>query len=536
MSLKRFSMFFLIVFVMTLTSCSSVNLNKGNSWKKDTFPKRTLWWVDKTGNETMLQVPPDYYYNLSISPDGTKIAASVYTGIMEGKKPINTGRNIVIIDLQNGTAKYSTDNVRKREYNPVWSPDGDKITYYSMKKRRVDKNSNRCINEILLKNISGVEHSEVLGEKRGSETFSPSCWNGKLGIILVNEIAGVMKGNLKGQYNIGMFILGDKPEYRLLFNQGYDETQAQLSPDGKWLAYCTNESGIVQVYVSPFPDVNQGKWQISTDGGNSPRWSPDGKELYYLKGGYSIESAMAVKIKTIPEFSAGRPEVLFKGNMYINPANPYMDDPAAPYDIHPDGQRFIMIKPDTKGLTPAPEYILPEYIGIYKIDNDTNITVSKAGYNLGARLTGKSMITLTSDSATTFFDQNNSRTRVAFYRDNSGIVTHLVLNQSGIERKAVRINDMVHDKNPIELPAEILLQYIGIYQLDPQRVINITMEGDSLFAQTTNLTKKAIFPESESKFFYRTVDAQLVFFKNGKGKITHLVLTQGNSDFKCPKK
>ena len=116
------------------------------------------------------------------------------------------------------------------------------------------------------------------------------------------------------------------------------ETQAQISPDGRWIAYASNESDKdnYQIYVRSFPDLNKERCQISTKGGDSPLWSPDGRELYYLNG----DAVMAVSITTDPGFVAGIPDVLFQGE-YVG-AYP---DNGTPWDVHPDGDRFLMIKP-----------------------------------------------------------------------------------------------------------------------------------------------------------------------------------------------
>jgi len=118
-----------------------------------------------------------------------------------------------------------------------------------------------------------------------------------------------------------------------LFQRRVRETLAMISPDGHWIAYASNESGRQEVYVGPFPNVEEGKWQISTDGGTEPVWHPKGQELFYRNGGAMI----VVGIKTEPTFTGGNPVVMFSGR-YTSGL------PVANYDISPDGQRFLMIK------------------------------------------------------------------------------------------------------------------------------------------------------------------------------------------------
>jgi serine/threonine-protein kinase len=126
-----------------------------------------------------------------------------------------------------------------------------------------------------------------------------------------------------------------KREWRPLLNQKYTEFQPKISPDGTWLAYASMESGKFEIYVRPFPEVNKGRWQVSTSGGHTPLWSPDGQVLFYLND----DAVMGVPVETGPTFKAGKPETLFRGTYVRMSAND-----GQPWDIHPDGKRFLMMK------------------------------------------------------------------------------------------------------------------------------------------------------------------------------------------------
>jgi len=117
-----------------------------------------------------------------------------------------------------------------------------------------------------------------------------------------------------------------------LFQSQFNQIKGMISPDGRWIAYESNESGR-QIYVRPFPNVEEGKWQISRDGGQEPIWAPRGQELFYRNG----EAIMVVGIKTEPTFTVGSPVVLFTGRYAISLTG-------VNYDISPDGQRFLMSK------------------------------------------------------------------------------------------------------------------------------------------------------------------------------------------------
>jgi serine/threonine-protein kinase len=115
----------------------------------------------------------------------------------------------------------------------------------------------------------------------------------------------------------------------------FDGTWAEFSPDGRYLAYTWSESGRSEVYVRPFPQVDRGRWQISTAGGTRPAWARNGRELFYLDASNTLT---AVPVQTSGStFSAGKPAKVFDAKY----AQPY---PARYYDVSPDGQRFLMIK------------------------------------------------------------------------------------------------------------------------------------------------------------------------------------------------
>jgi hypothetical protein len=115
----------------------------------------------------------------------------------------------------------------------------------------------------------------------------------------------------------------------------FNEGGASFSPDGRWLAYVSNESGRAEIYVQPYPGPG-GKWQISTDGGTEPLWNRNGRELFYRSG----NKMMAVQVTMQPAFTAGKPEVLFEKEYSAS------EFPATgiAYDVSADGQRFLMVK------------------------------------------------------------------------------------------------------------------------------------------------------------------------------------------------
>ena len=136
---------------------------------------------------------------------------------------------------------------------------------------------------------------------------------------------------------------GDRKS-KFLLDEGYHESHPRISPDGRWMAYTSNEKKREEVYVRPFPDVNEGgRWQISTSGGDGPLWSPDGREIFYRNG----HAVIAVSVKTSPTFILEASRTLFQGT-YVAAINSPGGE-FATWDIHPDGKRFLMIKESSAG-------------------------------------------------------------------------------------------------------------------------------------------------------------------------------------------
>ncbi len=138
---------------------------------------------------------------------------------------------------------------------------------------------------------------------------------------------------------------GNQPQPYL--NTEFNETQGRFSPDSRFVAYASNESGRYEIYVQPFPTASDGKTPISTSGGISPRWRADGKELYYISADSKM---MEVEVSTNPTFKAGTPRSLFPapiwgGGTFHNVTR---------YDVTADGKRFLINSASADAATSAP--------------------------------------------------------------------------------------------------------------------------------------------------------------------------------------
>jgi Tol biopolymer transport system component len=290
-------------------------------------PKRTLVWVDHNGKEEWLLAKPIACSNPSVSPDGTRVALTVET---------SRNQDIWIWDI-------IQENITKRTFHdaleriPLWSPDGKSIVFSSTRGQGLG---------IYRKAADGTGEVEKLDPVSNRVTIANSLSKDGKTLFLMEWISA------PPSFDIGILQMEGDRTRSLLLQEKYSEAQPKISPDGKWLAYTSDESGQNEIYVRPFPEVNKGRWLISTSGGDSPLWSPDGRELYYRNG----DKVMAVLVQTEPSFSGETPRLLFRG-MYVPYTAPvYALIENNPWDIHPDGKRFLMMKPaETTGDEPTEE-------------------------------------------------------------------------------------------------------------------------------------------------------------------------------------
>jgi serine/threonine-protein kinase len=271
----------------------------------DEVIQRRLVWVSRSGVEQPLAAPARAYRGPRLSPDGREVAVAV-----EGQET-----EVWLYDLSRETLTRLTFQ-RGTSYNPVWTRDGKRITF------NVTSGSETGICWLLADGSGGLERLSEFGG--GPYSWSPD------GQLLAFLRSTPTTGN-----DIWMLRMDDRkaaPFLRTSFNEG----ALQFSPDGRWVAYISDESGRREIYVQPYPGPG-GKWQISTEGGAEPLWNPNGRELFYRSG----DQMMSAEITTHTRFSVGKPKVLFAGQ-YQPSQSPV---PTANYDVSPDGQRFLMLKP-----------------------------------------------------------------------------------------------------------------------------------------------------------------------------------------------
>ena len=235
-----------------------------------------LVWVDRVGQVKPLGAEPRRYRWARVSPDGTKVAVHA---LGDGNA------DIWIYDLTRGTLTRLTFDEAFDGF-PLWSPDGSRVVFQSLREG----------GGLFWKAADGTGEVERLLEHPNAPR--PYGWSAD-GRLVFDQGAGVPESSAGA---IGVVNLEGDRTSELVIDTGKNPA---MSPDGRWIAYGSVESGGGQIYVRPFPNVNDGKWQVSTDHGFDPLWSPNGRELFFN----TLAGMMVTRVETEPTFNPGMPEL-----------------------------------------------------------------------------------------------------------------------------------------------------------------------------------------------------------------------------------
>jgi serine/threonine-protein kinase len=311
-------------------------------------------WVNRQGREEPINAPPRAYAFPRLSPDGTRVALDVR----------DQENDIWIWDFMRQTLTRLTFDPSGDGW-PIWTPDGRRVVFASS---QAGGPGLSAVTNLLWRAADGtgtVERLTTSPNPQLPHSFSP---DGKS--LLFQEL------NPKTNNDLMLLRLDGTPrteppsqrsgepgpaaqgfggpgptsasgstasDVRPLIQTTFSDTAGEISPDGRWLAYYSNESGRNEVYVRPFPNVDSGRWQISTGGGSRPAWAKNGRELFYFAPNTAM---MAVAVRTTPSFSAGNPTKLFDGPWSVTQSG-------RTYDVSRDGQRFLLIKDATASNQPS---------------------------------------------------------------------------------------------------------------------------------------------------------------------------------------
>jgi eukaryotic-like serine/threonine-protein kinase len=322
----------------TLASLASISNNGILATNSGGSANRQLTWFDRQGKVVSHPGEPGRRDELNLSPDGTAVA--------EGRIDAQGIWVVWLLDLtRNASSRLTFDS--NGAGDAVWSPDGKYIAYASGGGRSFD---------ILRRPSNGATREEVLFHSDSLKT--PLDWSPDGRWLLYMEQSKETHADL--------WVLPEpnapagtprKPVPYLV--TPFNEQQAQFSPDGKWVAYTSNESGSNEVYVRPFPASSGGKWLVSNGGGGQARWRRDGKELYYLRADGTL---MAAEVHTGAAFQAGVPKALFRAR--ITGGIGGGPNVAWRWDISKDGQRFLVNTATEENS--APVMVTTQWMGLLR--------------------------------------------------------------------------------------------------------------------------------------------------------------------------
>jgi serine/threonine-protein kinase len=275
--------------------------------------QRTLTWVDREGHEQALAAKSRAYAYPRLSPDGTRIAVD----------SADEENDIWVFDLAKDTLTRLTFGPAY-ESHPIWTPDNKYLIFSA----GPSPPSPEYRADIVRKAADGTGTVEMLTQHLEGGFPLSLTPDGKSLVFRKSGGLAVLQLDPKGDA---------RP---LIADPKFNEYNAEISPDGRWLAYDSNESGRREIYVRPFPAVDSGRWQISSEGGTRPLWSRTGRELFFLNASNRM---VAVPVPAGPGFIYGKPQVLFDANSYFLQPN------SRPFDISTDGKRFLMLKEGATG-------------------------------------------------------------------------------------------------------------------------------------------------------------------------------------------
>jgi len=271
-----------------------------------------IQWMDETGNATSLRAAPADWFNPAFDPDGQRVALNILDGQFD----------IWVYDWARDTlARITADPAS--DTKPVWTPDGHGIVFASARADKATPN-------LYWQQADGIGDAQRLTESRNPQW--PASWHPAGKFLLFEEQTAQtnydvmllpMEGSATGQSTVG------KPT--ALLNGPGEEREPMFSPDGRWLAYSSNESGRHEIYVRPFPSMKS-RWQVSVDGGVYPTWSRTKPELFYAFNGQIKVVRFAASADS---FRAEKPRIWSNRRHLTRGQN-------RSFDLHPDGERFAL--------------------------------------------------------------------------------------------------------------------------------------------------------------------------------------------------
>jgi tRNA A-37 threonylcarbamoyl transferase component Bud32 len=275
-------------------------------------PVRTVVWIDRNGMIRTVAAPPKFYSSPRLSPDGKLLALQVNE---------NGSPDIWVYEFARNTLTRLTFGPGANT-SPLWNPDGRRIVYNT----RTDSLSFRS----KLADGSGAEET-LFGKEFVDQGAAPLAVSPDGRTLLFGD-------SHAGRLAVEALSLDGSEKIQPFLRSSFNISSAKFSPDGHWVTYSSDESGQWEIYVQPFPGPG-GKWMISSGGGQYPRWTWNGREIFYRSG----DKVMAVPVETQRAFRAGTPRMWFAGEGYVGLGN---------YDIAADGEHLLMLNQENTAASP----------------------------------------------------------------------------------------------------------------------------------------------------------------------------------------
>lgn len=276
---------------------------------------RRLDWVDRDGRVLGTLGEPAQYANPTLSPDGRSVLATI-------TEPPDTGdANLWLFDTASGTRRRLTSGSRL-DFAPVWAPQADRIVFASARDKRFG---------VYGRDMSAGAIEEIPVPPGVRRLMSvPESWSSDGRYLTYSTIESATRSD------VWLMETGARKPPIPLLRGNHNEGQSQISPDGRLLAFASDESGRFEVYVQTFPDGRE-TWRVSSGGANDPRWRGDGRELFFIAASGRM---MAVDVGRGPAAAFGAPRPLFQTRIEV-----LWNDMRNHYDVAPDGRRFLVLVP-----------------------------------------------------------------------------------------------------------------------------------------------------------------------------------------------
>jgi Tol biopolymer transport system component len=297
-----------------------------------------LRWVDRTGRVSTPLAASGEYVDLRLSPDNTRLAFSRLDSQLQTP-------DVWVLDLGRGTESRLTSDPLT-DTGPQWSPAGDQIVFRS---NRVSAN----LELFRMRPDAGGKAEAIWSSEQQRQAHGGVAPSNVLSTDWSPDGKFVIYHASSGDAGYDLWALPLEGDARPIAIAGFphNELQGAVSPDGRWIAYTSDESGRYEIYVQAFPDPSTAqKTTVSTGGGIQPQWRGDGRELYYLR---SDGTLMAVAVRTQGTFAPGAVTALFKTALPTTISGYRMD-----YAPSADGQRFVMKVPVEDARPPSITVVL----------------------------------------------------------------------------------------------------------------------------------------------------------------------------------